>query len=119
MSDKKQLAAVPTGNWGANGVNFAVEENGVKIEFDCAEGEIKQKLLVDGQGRFSLIGIYTALVGGAARIDESVKPQAARFEGQISGDRLMLKVVLTENNPQTIEEMILERGRMGKIRRCY
>jgi hypothetical protein len=116
--NQSKLNQVTEGNWGAAGVNFVVEDGGVKIEYDCATGEISQKLSIDEQGGFSVNGVYTRRYPGALRVKLLPKPQPARFEGKISGDKLTLKVTLTETG-ETLEEVVLERNIAGRIRKCY
>ncbi|HEX8247622.1 MAG TPA: hypothetical protein VF599_05605, partial [Pyrinomonadaceae bacterium] len=116
--NQSKPTSVSPGNWGAAGVNFVVEDNGVKIEYDCAAGEISQKLSIDEQGNFSANGIYTRRYPGALRVKLPPKPQPARYEGKISGDKLTLRVTLTETD-ETLEEVVLRRDTTGRIRRCY
>lgn len=116
--NQAKMISVPTGNWGAAGVNFVVEDNGVKIEYDCATGEITQKLVLDAQGGFSLDGFYTRRYPGALRVKFPPKRAPARYEGKISGDKMTLKVTLTETN-ETLDEVVLQRNTTGTIRRCY
>lgn len=116
--NQSKPSSVSPGNWGATGVNFVVEDNGVKIEYDCATGEIAQKLLVDEQGGFSVNGIYTRRYPGALRVKFLPKPQPARYDGKISGDKLTLKVTLTETG-KTLEEVVLRRDATGRIHKCY
>lgn len=116
--NQSKLYPVSPGNWGATGVNFVVEDNGVKIEYDCASGKIEQKLSIDERGNFSVNGIYTRRYPGALRVKFLPKSKPARYEGKISGDKLTLKVTLTETN-ETLEEVVLQRDTAGRIHRCY
>lgn len=117
VNQSKSVSVMP-GNWGATGINFVVEESGVKIQYDCASGEIPQKLLLDGQGGFSVNGVYTRLYPGALRVNLPPKRLAARYEGKISGDKMTLKVTLTETN-ETLEEVVLQRNVTPRIHKCY
>lgn len=116
--NQAKLTSIAPGNWGAAGVNLLVEDGGVKIEYDCASGEITEKFLIDEQGRFSVSGFYTRLYPGARRVNLPPKRAAARFEGKISGDKMTLKVTLTETG-ERLEEVVLQRDATGRIRRCY
>ncbi|HEX8737188.1 MAG TPA: hypothetical protein VF721_17785 [Pyrinomonadaceae bacterium] len=116
--NQSKMTSVPAGNWGATGINLVVADNSATIEYDCANGEIQQKLLVDEQGRFSVGGVYTRRSPGALRIKFLPKPQPARYEGVISGDKMTLKVTLTETG-KTLDEVVLERNKTGFIRKCY
>jgi hypothetical protein len=116
--NQSKMTSIPAGNWGAPGINLVVEDNGATIEYDCASGEIAQRLLIDEQGKFSISGIYTHRYPGAMRIKFLPKPQPARYEGVISGDKMTLKVTLTETG-KTLDEVVLERNKTGRIYRCY
>jgi len=116
--NQSKMTSAPTGNWGATGVNFTVEDNGVTIEYDCAHGEIGQKLLLDEQGGFSVNGFYTRRYPGALRVKFPPRRQSARYEGKISGDKMTLKVTLTETN-ETLEEVVLQRDSTARIHKCY
>lgn len=54
---------------GAAGVKLIVEENGAKIEYDCAEAEIAERLTIDEQGVFSVNGVYTHCYTVAIRVN--------------------------------------------------
>lgn len=116
--NQSKPTSMSPGNWGATGVNFVVEETGVKIEYDCAAGEITQKVVLDEQGGFSADGVYTRRYPGALRVKFLPEPQPARYEGKISGDKLTLKVTLTQTG-ETLAEVVLQRDTTGRIHRCY
>ncbi len=106
-----------TENWGATGIAVVVEENSVKIEFDCAVGEIKEKLTINKNGEFKADGKFTRESFGPIRDDNMPKPQPARYEGKISGDTMTLKVTLTEKK-ETIGDYTLERDKFARLRKC-
>ncbi|CAN5394662.1 hypothetical protein BH20ACI1_BH20ACI1_21610 [soil metagenome] len=106
-----------TENWGATGIAVVVEENSVKIEFDCAFGEIKEKLTINKNGEFKADGTFTRESFGPIRDDNMPKPQPARYEGKISGDMMTLKVTLTEKK-ETIGDYTLERDKFARLRKC-
>ena len=56
--DQTKLRPVPAGAWGGRGASLIVDKKSVKIEFDCAEGEIRQQLKIDGKGNFKVDGFY-------------------------------------------------------------
>lgn len=115
--NQSKLIAVPPGYWGARGIGLVVEESGVKIEYDCADGEIEQKLMIDGQGKFDVSGVHIRGLPGPVRMDTPPQRQPARYEGQISGKTLTLKVTLTETK-QVIGEFTLEQDKTALIVRC-
>lgn len=114
-----KFVAVAAGEWGAAGVNLIVEETGVKIQYDCAEAEINEKLLIDEQGVFSVEGVYTPRYPGALRVNLPSKRQPARFEGVIADDKMTLRVALAATGETLLEEIVLRRGATPPIRRCY
>ncbi len=116
MNGTKSTTA-STENWGATGIAVVVEEKGVKIEFDCAVGEIKEKLSVNENGEFKADGTFTRESFGPIRDDNMPKPQPAHYEGKISGDTMTLKVSLTEKK-ETIGDYTLERNKFARLRKC-
>ena len=112
-----QSTTISPGNWGATGIALAVEENGVKIEFDCAVGEINEKLNVGENGEFTANGLYTPESFGPIREDNPPKPKPARYEGKISGDKMTLNVILPETK-EKIGIFTLERGKFARLRKC-
>lgn len=116
--NQAKTVSVPPGNCGATGVRLVIDGHGVTIEYDCARGEITQKLLIDEQGGFRVSGVYTRRYPGAVRVKLLPKPQPARFEGKISGNKMTLKVTLTETG-ETLEEVVLERDKTARLRKCY
>ena len=108
---------VAPGNWGGAGINLTVEKDGAKIEYDCAEAEIGEKLATDKRGNFNVEGSYLRHYPGAIRTKLLPKSQPAKFEGKISGETMMLKVTLTESGEE-IGNYTLERGKTAKIHRC-
>ncbi len=116
--NQSKMTAVPPSSWGATGIGVVVTENGVKIEYDCAIGEIKQKLMVDENGEFEADGFHTPEGFGPTRTDNPPKSQPAHYTGKISGDTLTLRVKLMETKEQ-IADYTLERGRTPRLRKCY
>jgi hypothetical protein len=116
--NQPKTVPVPPGNWGAAGVNLVVAENGATIEYDCASGEITQKLMIDERGGFRVDGVYTRRYPGALRVKFLPKPQPARYEGKISGNKMTLRVTLTETG-KALEEVVLERGKSARLHKCY
>lgn len=115
--NNSNLQPVSEGNWGAAGINFVVEGTDVKIEYDCANGEIKSKLMKNENGDFQADGFHTRESFGPVRLDNLPKPQPARYEGKISGDTMTLVVTLTESK-EKVGEFTLEHGKTGRLRKC-
>lgn len=115
--NRSKLVSAPPGSWGAAGIGLIIEEDSVKIEYDCAAGEIKQKFTIDDQGIFSMKGVYIRRYPGALRVKLPPKRQPAIYEGKISGNKMTLKVILIETN-EMLEEVVLERDKISGVRRC-
>ena len=116
MNQSKTTKVTPD-NWGATGIAVAVEENGVKIEFDCAVGEIKDRLTVDENGEFYADGTFTRESFGPIRVNNPPKSQPARYEGKISGDTMTLNVRLIDKK-EKIGDFTLERGKFARLHKC-
>ena len=116
--NQTKLVKVPESIWGANGIRLAVEENAVKIEYDCADGEIEQELKVDEQGNFTANGVHIRQKAGPIREDSPPPRQPARYQGKVSGDKMTLKVTLTETG-EVIGSFTLERGKTPRMHHCY
>lgn len=114
----KKLVAVPESIWGANGIILNVEENGVTIQYECADGVIEDSLKVNEQNAFEANGFHIRQRGGPIRVDAKLARQPAFYEGKISGNTMTLKVTLIETK-EVIGEFILERGKTPRMTRCY
>lgn len=110
-------AGLSPGIWGGKGIGLTIEENGVKIEFDCADGEIEKNITLDKNGNFTATGVYIASRGGPVRLDSLLERQPARYEGKVSGNRMMLKVTTGETN-EPVGEYVLESNKFPIINRC-
>ena len=115
---RTNLQSVSSGAWGAAGINLTVAGGGGQLEFDCAEGEITQKLMVDGEGNFTAEGIYIRRSHGPIRVGFPPVRQAVRYEGRIFGAKMNLKIVAAEDG-KVVGEYTLESGVAAKIHRCY
>lgn len=116
--DQKKLVSVPESTWGANGIRLVVGETAVIIEYDCADGKIEEPLKVDEQGNFSANGVHIRQKGGPIREGSTPASQSARYQGRISGDKMTLKVTLTESG-ELIGTYTLDRGKTPRMHRCY
>lgn len=114
QTDKKEI---PPGDWGGTGINLAIKEENVVIEFDCAEAEITGKLMIDKKGNFNAYGTYLKRYPGAIRTNLPLKSQPAKFSGRVSGKKMLLKVTLKESD-EVVGNFVLNRGETGRIRKC-
>jgi hypothetical protein len=72
--------------------------------------------VLDSEGRFDARGTFTR-EGGSIRVGIPRVRRAARYEGQVSGQRLSLTVTLTDTS-QTVGTFTLTRGSEGQLRKC-
>ena len=113
-----KLVTVPASVWGADHIILNVAAKGVTIQYDCADGQIEQSLMMDEHGNFAANGFHIQGQGGPVLKDATQTRQSAHYEGNIAGDTITLKVTLTETN-KVIGEFKLERGKVPKMTRCY
>jgi hypothetical protein len=113
-SQEKDLAP---GQWGGNGISLVVEAASSHIGYDCASGEISEKLTLDRNGNFSARGFHVPRTPGPDRLDNPPNRKPATYTGHVSGETMTLKVVLTGDGT-LIGEYQLERGRSGRLHRC-
>lgn len=116
--NKKNSNEIPSGIWAGDGINFFIEKSTAKIEFDCGEGEISQKMSIDEKSFFSLKGFYSARYPGAIRVNLPPKRQAARYEGKITGTQINLRIIAEESG-EIIREAVLKKTKTAGIRKCY
>ncbi len=91
------VAPEPLGSWGGEGASVVVSVDLTSFEFDCANGQVAEGLVLDPQGRFSAEGVYVR-EGGPFPIDGR-EPIPARYEGTIDGNRMTLFVLLEGLEP--------------------
>jgi len=116
MTNTQTTQAV--GQWGGMGISLTVGQDSSRIQYDCASGEITEKLTVDRNGNFSARGFHTHRTPGPEREDQPPARQPATYTGHIAGDQMTLKVILTADGTQ-VGNFQLERGNGGRLHRCY
>ena len=116
MTQSKRFA-VPTGDWGGNGIRLVVDANSTTIEYDCAQGEITEKLTIDRNGIFDAKGVHIQETGGPIRLDNPPQRKSARYTGRISGKVMTLKVTLTDGST-IVGEYDLELEKNVRLHRC-
>lgn len=104
----------PFGSWGGEGASVVVSMALTTFEFDCAYGEVDGGLVVDGQGAFSVEGVYQRGGGPLPPGGRVVIP--ARYQGTVDGDRMTLFVLLEGSDP--IGPRQLRRGDEPFLRKC-
>ena len=99
-------------------MGMTVEKGSVKIEYDCAEGEIPRQLKVDKKGRFNVVGTHKPGTFGPILIGHEPKPMPARYEGTVTGKVMKYKVTLIETK-EVIGEFTVTLGGGSRLHRCY
>ncbi len=84
--------AIVTGRWGAPRAGLTLTESGGIIEYDCAHGGFRAPVRPDGSGRFDIAGVHVREHGGPVRMDEVPDSIPARYVGQVSANRMTLRV---------------------------
>ena len=110
---------VDAGPWGGDHLRLDVREHDAGIEFDCGHGTIATALTLSKDRRFDVRGTWVREGPGPIRVGRRPTPRPARYEGQITGTTLMLKVTLTDTDPaQDIGTFTLTRGSEGRLWKC-
>ena len=110
--------AVPNGVWGGEHIRMEVHGSGADSEFDCARGNISQRLELDDKGRFKVQGIYIAETPAPAAVDggSTASGVKATFTGILSGSSLRLEVLIEgQEMPRTFD---LVQGDQGHLAKC-
>jgi hypothetical protein len=95
------------GQWGGNGVQFAVDTNSASVLFNCATGTIARPVVLDRQKCFQVEGVYTPT--------PNQRGFRAVYEGVAGATTLTLKVVLPDDGLEfgPYELIYGERGRIS------
>ncbi|MFL6212031.1 MAG: hypothetical protein ACJ74W_24500 [Pyrinomonadaceae bacterium] len=109
--------SLPTGTWGGQHISLDATSSGAHLEFDCANGEINQPVMLDGNNAFDVAGVYVQEHGGPVRIDEQPNGQPARYSGRVEGQTMTLTITLTDKQ-QTIGTYTLGHGQSPRIFKC-
>lgn len=104
------------GVWGGQHVRAEVSDRGAEIEFDCAQGSIAQKIVLDGSGRFDVEGSFATQHAGPIRDDEN-NSRPVRYRGSIS-DKEMELTVFDPKTKETIGTFALRLGNEGRLMKC-
>jgi hypothetical protein len=104
------------GIWGGQHVHAEVSERGAEIEFDCAQGSIAQKIVIDGSGRFDVEGSFSTQHGGPVREDQN-NSRPVRYRGTVS-DKEMELTVFDPKTKETIGTFALRLGNEGRLMKC-
>ena len=115
--EQTKLHPVSPGSWGGRGASLVVDKKSVKIEFDCAQGEIRRQLKIDGRGNFKVDGFYKQEPFGPILKDNRPQFVPAVFKGKIVGKSMSLSVLLNGKD-EPIAEYVVGRGEVPRITKC-
>jgi hypothetical protein len=109
-------AAVPPlqGQWGGDRTILQLDQQGGRIDQDCASGQFAGPVRVDAKGHFTATGRFDDHQPGPQREDET--GTAARFEGHVAGNTLHLAIHVGSAPPR---RLTLVAGQGVKLLRCY
>jgi hypothetical protein len=113
---KSQELALAIGTWGGQHVHAEVTERGADFEFDCAQGNISQKITLDGSGHFEMSGKFSTQHPGPARDDES-SSRTVQYRGSVKDGEMDLAIF----DPKTKEDLgsfKLKLGNEGRLMKC-
>ncbi len=108
---------VDAGTWGGDHMRLDVRENDADVQYDCGHGEIAGPLTLSKDRRFDVRGTFVREGHGPIRVDRPPVSRPARYEGQIKGKILTLRVTLTDTS-QGIGTFTLTRGHEGRLWKC-
>jgi hypothetical protein len=112
----KTAAFGPVGTvWGGQHVVLEVTDDGVTLEFDCANGSITKTVALGSHGEFSSPGTYTQEHPGPISRDGNPSVTAT-YSGSIQGNTLKLTITTSPNEIPI--EYVLFRGKPGRVVKC-
>jgi len=94
-----------------------VTEKGATLEFDCAHGSIAERVVLDGDGKFSVKGRYVRERPGPVHEGADQSGEPAVFSGSVVGKTLTLRIKL-EGSSEEISAFTLVYGKAGRIVKC-
>ncbi|MEP7346653.1 MAG: hypothetical protein ABI877_15385 [Gemmatimonadaceae bacterium] len=104
------------GAWGGVHLQLVADSSGGRLTYDCATGVIDLPVMVEN-GRLHATGTHSPGHGGPIRVGEEPVKLPARYDGELSGDKLTLTVTLTDTGQQ-LGVYQLRRGNPGQILAC-
>ena len=103
------------GPWGGVHVGLTLTEANGTISYDCAHGGLNAPVVPDRAGYFDVGGVHVREHGGPIRVGEVPDSLPARYLGQVSGDRMKLRVVV---GPDTLGPFELQLDAAPQLFRC-
>ena len=104
-----------TGRWGGARADLTLTEVGGTISYDCAHGGLNAPAVPNGAGDFDVVGVHVREHGGPVRVGEVPDSMPARYVGQVSRDRMRLRVFV---GVDTLGPFELQLGAAAQLVRC-
>lgn len=104
-----------TGRWGGPHIDLMLTNTGGTIAYDCAHGGLNAPVVPDGGGNFDVPGVHVREHGGPVRVGEVPDSLPGRYVGQVSRDRMKLRVFV---GADTIGPFELQSGAAPQLVRC-
>lgn len=108
---------VVTGDWGGQHLGLVASSGGAALEYDCATGSIAGPIRPDDSGRFSVTGEHFPGHGGPTLVDQNPTRRPARYDGKVSGARMLLTVTLTDTH-EVVGSFTLRLGGTPYVFKC-
>lgn len=105
------------GSWAGKHISLEITAQGAKIEYDCASGAITEKIILDKNRSFNVLGTHIEEHGGPTRQNEQSPGLPVRFIGRIKGKRMTLIVKRKDNN-KVIGTFSLIHGQESLLVKC-
>jgi hypothetical protein len=112
-----KMGDLQKGQWGGEHISLDINLQGARVEYDCAHGNIDQKISPDNQGHFSATGTHVREHGGPVRKDEVPDTHPAQYEGQIKENTMTLTVTETDTK-ELVGTFTLVYGQKPHIVKC-
>ncbi len=108
-------STLANGTWGGEHLILEVSEKGAEAEFDCARGQVTQRITLDKHGDFDVAGTFTPEHGGPVRRDENTPPTPVRYSGHVASDTMSLVIIRGE---EKLGSFTLAHGAHPMLRKC-
>jgi len=115
MHAAPNASSVAPGIWGGEHIILEVSGKGAEAEFDCAHGQVTQRITLDRHGDFDVAGTFTAEHGGPVLRDENSRSTPARYSGHVDGDTMSLAVTVGK---EKVGIFTLTQGSHPMLRKC-
>lgn len=111
----RRADALMPGVWGGEHIRFDVNEDGARIDLDCAHASVDGKVYVDGSGRFSAAATYQREHGGPVREEEEARGERVTLTGRVGGSLMSLTITRGRTKIGTYN---LTRDREAHVVKC-